>query len=94
MLVAIANKELSSNIGLKGIFKKVCIIILVAVATLICDYLLGDEFVPIRTVVIFFYIANEGLSIIENAALPGVPVPKKLKEVLKKVRNEETEEKK
>ena len=77
ILCAIVKKQLSSEIGFKGISKKVCIFILIGVAYIIDTNLLHESGV-LRTTVIFFYIANEGISIIENAALLGLPIPTKL----------------
>lgn len=81
IMVAIINRELSSEIGARGIFKKVLIFIFVAVAHIIDSRLIGEGSV-IRTAVIFFYLSNEGISIIENSARIGLPVPEKLKDVL------------
>lgn len=87
VMVGVAQKKLTSSIGFKGIFKKVLIFFLVAVAYTIDTYVLGAEGV-IRTTVIFFYIANEGISIIENAAKLGLPVPKKLIDVLAQLKEQ------
>ncbi|MGD6776325.1 phage holin family protein [Sutcliffiella horikoshii] len=81
IMVAIINKELSSEIGARGIFKKILIFILVGVAHIIDSRLIGEGSV-IRTAVIFFYLSNEGISIIENSTRIGLPVPQKLKDVL------------
>ena len=81
VILAIYQKKLSSKIGFKGILKKIMILILVAVGTLLDNFILLDG-AFIRTLVIFFYIANEGISLLENAALLGLPIPEKLKEVL------------
>jgi toxin secretion/phage lysis holin len=81
VILAIYQKKLSSKIGFKGILKKVMILILVAVGTMLDNFILLDG-AFIRTLVIFFYIANEGISLLENAALLGLPIPEKLKEVL------------
>ncbi|MGM0792439.1 MAG: phage holin family protein [Bacillota bacterium] len=81
IMVAIINKELSSEIGARGIFKKILIFILVAIAHIIDSRLIGEGSV-IRTAVIFFYLSNEGISIIENSTRIGLPVPQKLKDVL------------
>lgn len=80
VMVAILEKKLSSRIGARGIFKKVMILSLVAVANII-DAQLIKSGSTIRTMVIFFYISNEGLSIIENAVKIGLPIPEKLKKV-------------
>ena len=81
---AIISKALSSEIGFKGICKKVMIFILVGVAHLI-DLFILQEGTAIRTAVIFFYLANEGISILENSAKLGLPIPKKLKEILSQI---------
>ena len=81
IMVAIINRELSSEIGARGIFKKILIFILVGVAHIIDTRLIGDGS-AIRTAVIFFYMSNEGISIIENSSKIGLPVPQKLKDVL------------
>lgn len=81
IMVAIINRELSSEIGARGIFKKILIFILVAIAHIIDSRLIGEGSV-IRTAVIFFYLSNEGISIIENSTRIGLPVPQKLKDVL------------
>ena len=81
IMVAIINKELSSEIGARGIFKKILIFILVGIAHIIDSRLIGEGGV-IRTAVIFFYLSNEGISIIENSTRIGLPVPLKLKDVL------------
>lgn len=81
IMVAIIKKELSSEIGARGIFKKILIFILVGIAHIIDSRLIGEGSV-IRTAVIFFYLSNEGISIIENSTRIGLPVPQKLKDVL------------
>lgn len=81
---AIISKALSSEIGFKGICKKVMIFMLVGVAHLI-DLFILQEGTAIRTAVIFFYLANEGISILENSAKLGLPIPKKLKKILSQI---------
>ena len=81
---AIISKALSSEIGFKGICKKMMIFILVGVAHLI-DLFILQEGSAIRTAVIFFYLANEGISILENSSKLGLPIPKKLKKVLTQI---------
>ncbi|MEK3992266.1 phage holin family protein [Robertmurraya sp. FSL R5-0851] len=88
LMVAIINRELSSEIGGRGILKKLLIFILVAIAHIIDSRLIGEGSI-IRTAVIFFYLSNEGISIIENAARIGLPVPQKLKDVLSQLHGEE-----
>lgn len=82
VLRAIAEKQLSSRVGSKGIAKKVAIFLIVGIGHLVDAYVLGGYGAPIRTAVIFFYIANEGVSLLENATAIGLPVPDKLKDVL------------
>lgn len=81
---ALVTKALSSEIGFKGICKKVLIFILVGVAHLI-DLFILQEGTAIRTAVIFFYLANEGISILENSTKLGLPIPKKLKKILSQI---------
>jgi len=78
--VAIVKKELSSAVGFKGIAKKVLIFALVGIGNLIDVYILTNGH-TVRTAVIFFYIANEGISIVENSARLGLPIPEKLKQI-------------
>lgn len=84
VMCAIINKKLSSKIGYKGIFKKLLIIILIGLVNLLGKSINIDG---LRYVAISFYIANEGLSIIENASIIGVPIPQKIKDILKQLRN-------
>lgn len=86
IMAAIIQKELSSQIGFKGIFKKVVLLFLVAIAHTIDTHVLkyGGA---IRATVIFFYLSNEGLSIIENAVRIGLPIPEKLKELLARLKD-------
>ncbi len=88
VMAAILNKKLSSEIGARGIFKKVLIFLMVGIGNIIDSYLIGSGS-TIRTAVIFFYLSNEGISIIENAAVIGLPVPEKLKLVLQQLNKEE-----
>ena len=81
VLVATMEKKLSSSVGFKGILRKVCIFILVGIGNLLDRYVFGEAGV-LRTAVIFFYLSNEGISILENAGHLGVKYPKKLKNVL------------
>lgn len=81
LMCAILEKKLSSVIGARGIFKKEVIFILVGVAHIIDSRIIGDGS-AIRTAVIFFYLSNEGISIIENASKIGLPIPQKLKDIL------------
>ncbi|MDY4785123.1 phage holin family protein [Pygmaiobacter massiliensis] len=87
VMVAIMQKKLSSEVGFRGICKKVLIFALVAVGHIIDTQLLKDGSV-IRTAVIFFYLSNEGISILENASIIGLPVPEKLKSVLEQLKED------
>jgi len=89
--VAVVKKELSSEIGARGIFKKILIFSFVAVGNII-DVHIFHSGSAIRTAVIFYYISNEGISVIENATLLGMKVPKKLKEVLAQIDSEKSNE--
>lgn len=89
--VAVVKKELSSEIGFKGIFKKVLILILVGVGNILDVHVLGEGSIC-RSAVIGFYLANEGISILENAGKLGLPLPKKLIEILKQLKSKEDEE--
>ena len=81
LMCAVVNIQLSSEIGFKGIFRKVLIFMLVGVGNIVDKQLIGSGSV-IRTAVVFFYLSNEGISIIENAGILGLPIPQKLKDVL------------
>ena len=78
VLVAISKKQLSSSVGFKGISKKILILFLVGIANIIDQQILGKGSV-LRSATIFFYLSNEGISILENSANLGLPLPKKLK---------------
>lgn len=81
VMCAIIDKELSSSVGFKGIFKKVLILILVGVANIIDVEVVGTGS-AMRSAVICYYLSNEGVSLLENAAHIGLPVPDGLKTVL------------
>lgn len=91
VMVAVLNKELSSEVGFRGIFKKIIIFALVAIGYIIDEQIIGEGSV-VRTAVIFFYLSNEGISILENVAIIGLPVPKKLKDVLEQLQEEKKDE--
>lgn len=84
LMCAVLDKKLSSEVGFRGIFKKVLIFSLVAIGHIIDKNVIGDGSV-IRTTVIFFYLSNEGISILENAVHIGLPVPQKLKDILEQL---------
>ena len=92
VLAAAIKHELSSEVGFKGIAKKVCIFVLVGIANIIDTQILQNG-AAIRTAVVFFYLANEGLSCLENAAVIGLPVPEKLKEMLAQLKDERDQDK-
>ena len=81
---AIYNKKLSSSVGFKGLLKKFCYLLIVALAVVI-DNLTGQSGV-IRTLVIYFLVSNDGISIIENMAELGIKLPSKLIDVLEQIR--------
>jgi len=91
VMCAIVDRKLSSEIGAKGIFKKVLIFVLVGVGHIIDSQVLGNGG-AVRTAVIFFYLSNEGISILENAAHIGLPIPEKLKNVLEQLHNRSNKE--
>lgn len=91
VMCAVLEKRLSSEVGAKGIFKKVMIFILVGVSHIIDKYLIGSGD-AIRAAAIFFYISNEGISILENSAKIGLPIPQKLKDILAQLRNKGDDE--
>lgn len=85
------NKELSSNTGLKGIARKAVIFVVLIVAVSL-DRLLNTGQWVFRSVVCYFYIANEGLSLLENSAALGLPIPPKIKEALVQLKDGEKKE--
>lgn len=90
-IVACINKNLSSEVGFKGIAKKVIILLVVSVGNIVDTYILGGGTVC-RSTVIGFYLANEGISILENAGNLGIPMPKKLITVLEQLKNDNDKE--
>lgn len=84
VMCAIVDKKLSSAVGFKGIFKKILIFVLVGVGHILDTMVIGTGSV-LRTAVIFFYLSNEGISLIENAGHLGLPIPAKLKAVLEQL---------
>ena len=93
LMCAVADKKLSSSIGFRGICKKVLIILLVGVAHIVDLHVVGTGN-ALRSAVVCFYLSNEGISMLENAAHLGLPIPEKLKTVLQQLHNrdEHTEE--
>ena len=88
VMLAVLEKRLSSEVGARGIFKKVLIFALVAVGHIIDTQVIANGS-AVRTAVIFFYLSNEGISILENTAKIGLPIPEKLKLVLDQLNKEE-----
>lgn len=84
VMCAINNKTLSSAVGFKGICRKVLIFLLVGIANVLDVEVIGTGSV-LRTAVIFFYISNEGISLLENAGHLGLPIPEKIKVVLEQL---------
>ena len=82
---AIVRKDVSSEVGFKGIVKKILILMLVGVAHVLDAYVLNSTPV-LQSAVTMFFIANEGISLVENAAGLGIPIPKKMLEVLKQLK--------
>ena len=93
VMCAISDKKLSSEVGFKGICRKVLIFVLVGIGNLVDVYVLGEAGV-LRTAVIFFYLSNEGISLLENSAHLGLPIPQKLKSVLEQLHNRNEKEEK
>lgn len=88
VLAAVVEKKLSSEVGAKGIAKKIFMLLIVAVANIVDINVIGEGHV-LKSVTVVFYIANECISLIENAGRLGVPVPKKLLDVLEQLKNRE-----
>ena len=91
VMCAVSDKDLSSRVGFKGICRKILIFALVGVANLIDVQVIQTGSI-LRTAVIFFYLSNEGVSLLENAAHLGLPIPKKLKAVLEQLHHKHNEE--
>lgn len=84
VMCAVADKKLSSEVGFKGICRKVLIFLLVGIANILDVQVIGTGSV-LRTAVIFFYISNEGVSLLENAAHLGLPIPEQMKAMLEQL---------
>ena len=91
VVVAAINKQLSSEVGFRGLAKKLMILVFVSLGHIADMYVLGGTPVAMAAVMLF-YIANEGLAIIENAGNLGLPVPKKLKDIMVQLKKESEEE--
>ncbi|MCG3417555.1 phage holin family protein [Oceanobacillus jordanicus] len=92
LMITVIEKSPSQNIGFRGVFKKVLIFCFVGIGQMVDLHIIQNESI-IRTAVIFFYISNEGISILKNAALIGLPVPKKLKDILEQLKDNDKKEK-
>ena len=88
LMCAIADKQLSSAVGFKGVCKKVLILMLVGVANVVDIHIVGTGS-ALRSAVICFYLSNEGLSLLENAAHIGLPIPDRMKDVLAQLHGRE-----
>ena len=84
VMCAVVDRKLSSSVGFKGIFRKVLIFVMVGISYILDTQVIGNGSV-LRTAVIFFYISNEGVSLLENASHLGLPVPEPVKTVLKQL---------
>lgn len=84
VMCAVGDKRLSSGVGFKGICRKILIFLLVGIANILDAQVIGSGSV-LRTAAIFFYISNEGISLLENAAHLGLPIPEKMKAVLEQL---------
>ena len=91
VMCAISNHTLSSEVGFKGICRKELIFLLVGIANILDIHVIGSGSV-LRTAVIFFYISNEGVSLLENAAHLGLPIPEKIKVVLEQLHDRSAKE--
>lgn len=89
VLSAIYNKKLSSKIGFRGILKKFAYLFIVALSVVL-DKILGNTG-TVRNLVIYFFVANDGISILENVAEMNIPLPKKLTEILEQLKDKEGE---
>ena len=83
---AVHDRSLSSKVGWRGVFRKTAIFLLVGAGHLLDKYVLGHDHI-VRTAIIFFYISNEGISLLENAALLGLPIPSRLRDMLVQLRD-------
>ena len=90
VMCAAADRRLSSEVGFKGICRKVLIFMMVGIANVLDVLIIGSGSV-LRTAVIFFYLSNEGLSLLENAGHLGLPIPEKLKAVLEQLHRQSEE---
>ena len=91
VMCAIVEKRLSSEVGFRGILRKVLIFFIVGIAHIVDQYIIGSGS-AIRSMICLFYISNEGISIIEKAGRIGLPIPEKLKDVLEQLKDKDEEE--
>ena len=91
VMCAISDKCVSSDVSFRGLARKLIIFVLVGVGHLLDTHIFGEAGV-LRTAVIFFYLSNEGLSLVENAAYLGLPVPQQLKSVLEQLHSRKDKE--
>ena len=91
VMCAVSDKRLSSEVGFKGLCRKVLIFVLVGMANILDMHVIGTGCV-VRTAVLFFYISNEGVSVLENAGHLGLPVPAKLLDVLEQLHEDAEQE--
>ena len=91
VMCAVSDKQLSSEVGFKGICRKVLIFVLVGMANILDMHVIGTGCV-VRTAVLFFYISNEGVSVLENAGHLGLPVPARLLNVLEQLHEDAEQE--
>lgn len=91
IIASALNGGLNSEVGAKGLAKKAGIIIMIILGSLLDRLTMNDEFI-FRNVVIFFFIANEGISITENLGRIGLPIPEKIKNVLEQLKEEKESE--
>jgi toxin secretion/phage lysis holin len=92
VMAAVKDKKLAARVGAHGIFKKVMIFMLVGIAHMVDSQIIGHDNV-IRTAVVFFYLSNEGISIMENAAHLGLPIPQKLRAILESLHEQKEQSK-
>ena len=91
VMCAVVDKNLSSSVGFKGICRKMLIFVLVGIAHVLDANVIGDGSV-LRTAVIFFYLSNDGVSLLENASHLGLPIPEKMKEILEQLHDRDNKE--
>ena len=91
VMCAVSDKQLSSEVGFKGICRKVLIFVLVGMANILDMHVIGTGCV-LRTAVLFFYISNEGVSVLENAGHLGLPIPARLLNVLEQLHEDAEQE--